>query len=108
MPRSDHAANVDVNGLREKVDAHMRLHYSTPLADMEMTDTPGYWQDKEAKHHPGHPLHGCLGCAGPFKATYTYRDCTRESGRFVSPYRTWRTLKAAVGKTEPQSPSGGF
>jgi hypothetical protein len=70
------------------------------LDAMDTTDTPGYWQDKEPRMHHGHPLHGCLGCSGPFKATYTYFDTRRENGRFASPTRSWRVIRDARAGTE--------
>jgi hypothetical protein len=78
----------------ERVRQHMKMKYGIDLDDLEISDVPGYWQDKEPKMHPGHPLHGCLGCDGPFRATYVYRDnpVDRTTGRFVSPYRTWRKI----------------
>jgi hypothetical protein len=83
-----------IAALARRVDAHMRLHYRVSLFDLEQTDTPGYWRDKEPKMHPGHPLHSCLGCGGPFRATYTYFDPPRVGGRFASPTRTWAALRA--------------
>ena len=85
---------VDLQRLVRLVDSHMRMKYRKGLDEMEITETPGYWRDREAKMHPGHPLHGCIGCDGAFKATYTYFDRGRERGRFASPNRTWRILKA--------------
>jgi hypothetical protein len=81
-----------VQALKDKVDSHMRLHYGKGLDEMEISDVPGYWRDIHARIHPGHPLHGCIGCAGPFRATYTYLDKGRERGRFISPTRTWKEL----------------
>ena len=77
----------------QRVDSSMRMRYGIGLDAMEITDTPGYWRDKVAKMHRGHPLHGCLGCSGPFKATYTYFDTRRDRGRFVSPTKSWRTIR---------------
>lgn len=74
------------------VDFHMRLHYGKGLDEMEISDVPGYWRDKEPQMHTGHPLHGCLGCSGPFRATYTYYDPPRRDGRFASRTRTWEIL----------------
>jgi hypothetical protein len=93
-------------GLAERVDAHMRTHYRVPLAAMEMTDTPGYWRDKEPRMHPGHPLHSCLGCDGPFSATYTYFDPPRIGGRFASRTRTWAALRANASLTGEPGSSG--
>ncbi len=87
--------------LVRRVDTHMRLCYCVSLYDLEQTETPGYWQDKEPKMHPGHPLHGFLFCDGPFRATYSYFDPPRVNGQFASMTRTWAALKgAASGETE--------
>ena len=76
-----------------RVERHMLMKYRVKMDEIEITDTPGYWQGKEAKMHPGHPLHGCIGCNGPFRATYTYFDPPREKGKFASPTRTWAVLR---------------
>lgn len=80
--------------LSRLVDTHMRLRYRVSLDDLEITDIPGYWQDKEPKPHPGHPLHSCMFCGGPFRATYTYFDSPRIGWRFASTTRTWAALRA--------------
>lgn len=80
--------------LSDSVAWHMRLKYRVEMDEIEITDTPGYWQDIEPKMHPGHPLHRCIGCEGPFRATYTYFDSPRIAGRFVSITRTWAALRA--------------
>ncbi|WP_414041497.1 hypothetical protein ACJU26_05395 [Acidithiobacillus sp. M4-SHS-6] len=86
--------DTDMDALKKRVDAHMRLHYQVSLDDLEIGDVPGYWQDKEPKIHAGHPLHGCLFCEGPFVATYTYFDHWKDRrGRFASPTRTWKALR---------------
>lgn len=77
----------------QRVDSWMRFKYGIGLDQMEIAHTPGYWQDKEPRIHPGHPLHRCIGCSGPFKATYKYFDTGRENGRFVSPTRSWRIIR---------------
>ena len=56
----------DVIKAMERVRSHMLMYYNVDLDDLEITHVPGYWQDKEPKMHPGHPLHGCLFCEGPF------------------------------------------
>ena len=78
----------------ERVREHMKRKYRVDLDDLELSDVPGYWKDKEPKMHKGHPLHSCLGCDGPLRATYTYHDHPRDhaTGKFASPYRTWRIL----------------
>ena len=93
------ATKQDVIKAMERLRSHMRTYYNVDLDDLEITHVPGYWQDKEPKMHPGHPLHGCVFCEGPFRATYRYLDPIRHSkGRFSSPYRTWRLLYEYLGK----------
>lgn len=76
--------------LARRVDAYMRLRYRVSLEDLEQAETPGYWRDKEPK------MHACLGCSGPFRATYTYFDLPRIGGRFASTTRTWAALRATA------------
>ena len=84
-----------------RVDESMKLRYRKSLSEMEISDVPGYWRDKEAQMHQGHPLHMCVGCDGPFKATYTYLDhCKDEKGRFQSIYKSWKELKEQKYKEE--------
>lgn len=84
------------------VAQHMWTAYRKNMADLEITDTPGYWCDREPQIHPGHPLHSFLGCSGPFKATYTYFDPPRHhNGRFASRTRTWAALKAQNAGVNP-------
>ena len=78
-----------------RVDGYMRLHYRKPLRDMVISDVPGYWKDTEARMHEGHPLHGCVGCEGPFVASYSFRNENRR-GKFVSPYASWRIIRDAT------------
>jgi hypothetical protein len=88
--------------LARRVDEHMRLHYGVSLDDLEMSDVPGYWKDKEPRMHPNHPLHSCIGCNGPFRATYTFHDTGRTNGRFASRTRTWAVLKRRVSALSPE------
>ena len=82
-----------IQDLENKVRASFKLRYNVDLDGLEISDVAGYWQDKEAKMHPGHPLHGCMDCSGPFKASYIYYDFHRDSnGRFASPTITWQKL----------------
>ena len=90
----------------DRVDFWMRTKYRRSLSEMEITDTPGYWRDCEAQIHEGHPLHSCIGCDGPFKATYTYFDEPRAHGRFASTTRSWRLLRDASGPVEESSTGG--
>lgn len=81
-----------------RVDSHMRIKYGVGLDSLDITETPGYWRDKEARFHVGHPLHSCFGCNGAFKATYTYFDTMRANGRFASPTRSWRAIRESFSK----------
>ena len=92
------ASSAPVDQARARVQLAMQLHYGKSLDELEISDTPGYWQDKQARVHPGHPLHGCLGCDGPFKATYPFTDASRDplTGRWLSPVRSWQLLHAAA------------
>ena len=94
MTKAQLLAVGSTDELARRVDAYMRLRYRVPLAEMELTDTPGYWRDKEPKMHPCHPLHSFLFCEGPFRASYSYFDPPRIGGRFASMTRTWAALKA--------------
>lgn len=86
--------NVGLTDLLARVAWSMEMRYGVSMDDLELSDVPGYWRDREPKMHPGHPLHGCLGCRGPFRATYTYFDEPRINGRFASPTRAWAALRA--------------
>ena len=86
----------DLEGAMNYLRDHMQRAYGMNLDDLEIAETPGYWRDRHPKMHPRHPLHGCLFCDGPFRATYTYYDPPRDRrGRFASPTRTWRQMKEA-------------
>lgn len=65
-------SNVGLTDLLDRVAWHMKTKYRVEMDDIEITETPGCWRDKEPKMHPGHQLHACLGCSGPFRAIYTY------------------------------------
>lgn len=84
----------EIEAAMKRVADYFMLHYRVRLEDLNILDTPGYWQDKEPHQHPSHPIHGCLFCKGPFKATYTYEDPTQDlkTGRFLSPHRTWKMI----------------
>jgi hypothetical protein len=84
-----------------RVERHMRTKYRVSLAELEISDVPGCWRDKRPKQHPGHPLHSCLGCDGPFRATYTFFDQPRlPNGQFASRTRTWAVLRTHTDQTE--------
>jgi hypothetical protein len=79
-----------------RVADNFKLRYGVELDDLEISEVPGYWHDKTAKHHKGHPLHSCIGCDAPFKATYAYFDNIKGvDGKFQSPHKTWMLLKEA-------------
>jgi|GEM_PF-3190933 len=83
------------------VDRAMRRNYGKGLDEMEIAESKGYWKDREAQTHPGHPLHRCLFCDGPFKATYSFFDHSRdEKGRFLSPTRAWKVIKEATQRAK--------
>lgn len=90
----------DLDSIRQTVEMSMRIRYRVSLDDLEITEVPGYWRDRVPKMHPGHPLHSCLFCDGPFRATYTYSDSNRVGGRFASPTRSWAALKRAECQEE--------
>lgn len=85
---------TDVQEAMKQVVDYFELHYRVSLEDLEISDVRGNWRDKEPHQHPNHPIHGFLFCEGPFKATYSYTDNTRDwkTGRFSSPYRTWKLI----------------
>ena len=85
----------ETSELANRVDEYMKLKYRVSLDELEQAKTPGYWQDKKPKMHPGHPLHQCIGCEGEFRSTYTYFDSPRIKGRFASQTRTWLALLIA-------------
>jgi hypothetical protein len=91
---------VDLKCLLLLVDSHMRMHYGRGLEEMEISNVPGYWRDQKPQMHLGHPLHGCIGCSGPFCATYTYFDQPRHNGRFASRTQTWAMI-ARLNKDTP-------
>lgn len=85
----------DLDSIRRAVEMSMRIRYRVSLDDLEITEAPGYWQDRVGKVHPGHMLPSCCLCAGPVLSTYTYFDSNRVGGRFASPTRSWAALKRA-------------
>ena len=88
---AERARQAGVEAVRRVVDAHMRLYYRKPLADMAIAGVPGCWHGRTAV------LQGCLCCGGAFSVQYRYLDPPRDpiTGRFASPYRSWRVLRAA-------------
>lgn len=68
--------NEDYIKVWNKVNEHMIIYYRKTLYELEISDVPGYWKDKDGW-------------------VYVYHDNRRDckTGRFLSPYRSWRTLK---------------
>ena len=71
-----------------KVNKHMMWAYSKTLCELEITDVPGYWEDKDGR-------------------TYTFFDERKDryTGKFTSPYRSWRILKQWNLNKEPKEVS---
>jgi hypothetical protein len=94
------------SGPLERLARHLRWHNPhLTVDDLEVTEVPGYWRIKTACGGRGHcasPLHGCLFNEGPVRHTIHFTDPSRDrSGRFASPYRTWRAL---ADNTEAKGP----
>ena len=83
---------------KERLAYHLKWHYHKTLDDVRITDTPGYWEaKKECDPKTCHAMiHTALFNDGPVKHTYSYFDAIGRDnrGRFLSPYRTWRSLYA--------------
>ncbi len=83
----------------KKVDSHMQLYYHIPLYMMDITNSKGYWQDKNVCDPAtcASPLHGCIGCGDGIRHTMTYTDHYRGAGgKFVSQYSSWTAIKQAT------------
>jgi hypothetical protein len=75
----------------ERVNLHFQRSYRRGLDDYEVSDSPGYWRMRDP----------CTRCPGSreHRHTATYHDSvTRDpaTGRWLSPYRTWRELREAA------------
>jgi hypothetical protein len=83
----------------KRVDDWMFLYYRKHLDDLEITDTPGYWREKEpcGGRASGcrHPIHGCLFNSGATHHTVRFVElnCRGPDGRFISRHQSWRVLK---------------
>ena len=85
----------DISDAIDRVKSYLRIyHPDTNYDDIEISETKGYWKDKEPKIHKGHPLHNCIACSDPFTATYQFVEhgLRDKNGRFISPFRTWKIL----------------
>ena len=95
------AAELTAEEAREMVERSWLFPYrGLTLADVEILDSPGYWEIKEPCGGRGacsSPVHQAFGWDAPVKHTVTFTEHGRrdERGRFVSPYRAWRILRAA-------------
>jgi len=86
---------MDAGELYRRVDSYMRRKYRVSLDDLEPTNTPGYWRDKEPRMDPL--------SSKPFRFTYTYYDHQRGiKGRFDSRTKTWAELKLAHEHITPR------
>jgi len=85
----------------ERVAEHFRWNYHVEMADVVITDTPGYWEQRTPCGGRGQcraPIHAFLFNEGPIHHTFTYFDSGRDpaTGRYASVTRTWRELKATA------------
>lgn len=75
---------------------HLSLYHRLKPEDVEVTDVPGYWRmviPCAGRPECGQPIHLAMFNEDPMKHTVYYLDHDRDgSGRFLSPYRTWRAL----------------
>ena len=91
---------LTVDEYRQMVDDYFKLHYRTPLSALEIAETPGYWRDKEPcggkRKCRALVHHYCIGWDNGIKHTYYYAEnnARDSNGRFVSPHRAWKALKA--------------
>ena len=91
---------MDLAEARRRVADHFLWAYRTTLDEVEIMDTPGYWQKKKpcggwAGGCPS-PLHGFEFNEKGIRHTLTFTEHgVRERGRWVSPYRAWRLIRDA-------------
>ena len=75
----------------ELLDDHLRLYYGITVDDVEPDAYRGHWR----------AIWPCVGChfghVRPLKHAYSFAEwgIRDERGRFVSPFRVWRTLRRA-------------
>lgn len=78
----------------------LKLRYGLSVADIEITETPGYWRVKtpcDGRGKCNHPLHGVMFNEGGLSHTVRYLDSGRNRhGQFESPYKTWELWKKIV------------
>jgi hypothetical protein len=94
----------------EKFVFHLKLHYNLTPEEVEPGKSPGYWFIKEYCGGAGHcrnPIHGTLFNHGPMRHTVSYRDEPRDrkTGRWASPYRTWKEAVRLWMIEESRKPS---
>jgi hypothetical protein len=84
---------------------YLRLYYRLEPGDVVPCSSPGYWRKLEpcgGLHGGcGNPVHHSFGSEGPIFHTIHYYDNDRDpdTGRYASPYRTWRAAAAQCGST---------
>lgn len=81
----------------ERLALHLSFyHPGVTLADLERTETRGYWRMKSpcaGANQCSSPLHGFLGNAGGCHHTIEFSEHgRRENGRFLKPHRVWEAL----------------
>jgi len=83
----------------KRVNSHMLLKYNIPLFEMDITESKGYWRNKNECDPAtcSSPLHTFMGNDGGIKHTMTYHDNYRgNDGRFKSVYSSWLAIKQAT------------
>lgn len=90
---------MDVDEAKQKLIDYLNLyHRKVSIDDLIITDTPGYFRLKKKCGGRGicnNPIHTFLFNEGGIFHTISFFDNARDktNGRFISPYRTWETLK---------------
>jgi len=97
----------------ERVDRSFRRRYGRGLSEYDIADTPGYWRRKRPCGGLGQcrstAAHSGWGWEGPILHSASYfDDDTRDpaTGRFRSPYRTWRELREEAASVPGPAPAG--
>lgn len=83
-------------------ESHLLHGFGITPADVEPTETPGYWRRKiPCKGAPEcrEPLHSTLFNSGPVHHTISFYDDARDAqGRWSSPFATWHAARKAAGQ----------
>lgn len=76
---------TDIRRAARRVDIEFRCRFGKNLSDLEITNIPGWWRDKNLSRHPGFPV--------DYRASYRYLDPVRRpNGSFRGMFRTWQIL----------------